>query len=336
MNINNFFYNVKHFIQNNKILTMTLGIAGYYVGKLGSKMVVWLRECFGVAKKTDETGRENLNKQSPITNNRLEEQGTIKGVKPTVKQWDLLTTETNKIAGKISYKDTLSVKHRFSNVLCPEKTAVSKDERFIHANYVGKDLCSKNFVASQAPRSDDFSLFWEIIHDKNFTIMDLTTPEEDIKPYYPGELDQSIQYGNFSVQLQKSKEWKWKYEYQVHDTAEMTKSLPKTITRYHFDTWKDYTEGSLSTLSSLVEKLSRIKNQAIWIHCRAGVGRTGTLITAFILKEKIDKKEISLENLDKALIDLIVQLRQERGTKFVQIESQFELLQKYALSLLNA
>lgn len=72
----------------------------------------------------------------------------------------------------------------------------------------------------------------------------------------------------------------------------------------------------------------------LWIHCRAGVGRTGTLITALLLKEKIESGVIHKQNLDDSLIDLLLQLRHQRGPKFVENKAQLDLLRRYAESLL--
>lgn len=67
-----------------------------------------------------------------------------------------------------------------------------------------------------------------------------------------------------------------------------------------------------------------------WVHCRAGMGRTGTLIVAVILKEKIERGEITPANLRESLLKIVLGLRKHRGSAFVQRSTQLNALVEYA------
>jgi len=78
-------------------------------------------------------------------------------------------------------------------------------------------------------------------------------------------------------------------------------------------------------------------NKIPFFHCRAGVGRTGTVISGLVINElskgKIDKHFFESEQytLNK-LKDIVLTGRKARGPLFVQNASQFQLLAEFVLS----
>ncbi len=224
--------------------------------------------------------------------------------------------------------------HTYADILCPIVTSISKGRQLIHANRVGKDLCDRDLVASQAPAPCDYNLFWQIIYDKNYTIIDLTRPGDNIQPYYPRIVNQPLMYGNLEIKLIAVDEFT--RTYVIRDTLNESKQATKIINRYHFDQWEDFRAVDISTLAGLIDLLcGKFKDNPIWAHCRAGVGRTGTLFAGYILKSLIEKEYLTIENLDDELLNLILELRKDRGPLFVQQQAQLNLLRRYAISLLT-
>lgn len=224
------------------------------------------------------------------------------------------------------------VKHRFSNIPCPKKTAISIAGQYIHANKVGEGIAQRMFVASQAPLLEDYETFWKAIFEVGAIIVDLTTLKDqtdgDVTKYYPDELNKKMQCGSISVKLIEGSDDTYTYQITSTETGSV-----KNVKRYHYADWKDFDAVSLSTLHTLVQKVETLSphiKDLVWVHCRAGVGRTGTLITALILKEKIEGGEINTENLVTSLETIILELRKERGSAFIQQESQLNLLCQYA------
>lgn len=229
--------------------------------------------------------------------------------------------------------------HRFSNIRCPRNTAISVAGRYLHASKVGEGVARRSFIASQAPLAEDSEPFWKAIFESAPTLValvDLTTlkdqTEGGVTQYYPDELNQTVKYGCMSISFLEVRGHT--YTYQITNTET---GAVKTIQRCHYADWKDFGVISVPALHELVqevETLSPDPKDLLWIHCRAGVGRTGSLITALILKEKIARGEITRANLDTSLVDLITTLRKQRGPAFVQQKGQLDLLHQYAESLL--
>jgi protein tyrosine phosphatase len=258
------------------------------------------------------------------------------------KLWNKLSEETAKI--KFDYLNysqdhhNLEVIERFPNVNCPRKTAVKVEGRYLHANVVVGDLTQAHFVASQAPLQVEETLFWKAIFDKEYFIIDLSTLEDQghsllqhrVTKYYPEKKDETKNFGDLSVTL--INEEGFYREYMILDTKT---NISKKITRYHFTEWKDFSALSIGLLNDLINTLNKFAGKPIWFHCRAGVGRTGTLIIAFLLKDMIKNKIINKDNFAEKLIEIIVDLRKKRGALAVQQPPQLELLWNFGKSLLE-
>ena len=247
--------------------------------------------------------------------------------------WSLLKKETKAQQKKLEFLSKNEVPSRFFDIYCPKKTAVSIDGQYLHANNVGEGIITqRSFVASQAPLKDDYEPFWKVVFRDEPIIIDLTTMKEqssgEVTKYYPDELNKTMENGFMMVTLIKKSDYTYIYQIKNNRTG-----VNKEITRFHYVDWGDFSAVPLLALRELVQEVETLSSNSkdlLWIHCRAGVGRTGTLITALVLKEKIGCGEIIKENLDDSLVDIIVNLRKQRGPAFVQKWEQLDLLRQYA------
>lgn len=252
--------------------------------------------------------------------------------------WDRLNRETNSQLKGIKFFSVDKVPHRFpDDVFCPAATSIWAEGRPMHANRVGEGITNRMFIASQAPLVEDYERFWSAAFAHSATIIDLTTKEDETKggvtKYYPDQLGKTVKYGSMLVTLDKMKNNL--FLYKVKDTRI---GVTRDILRYRYDSWMDFTAVNLPTLQQLVKKVKQLApkdNKIVWLHCRAGIGRTGTLIAALILEEKIQSGEITKSNLEDQLVKLIVSLRKQRGPGFVQRKEQLDLLRQFAYSILG-
>jgi protein tyrosine phosphatase len=302
-------------------VTITLACIGY-AGTIFSKSHKQIFNSYNQSKLFSTTTVQNSIKQDIL---------------PITDLWPHLEKKTQAELQRLEFLSIDVPKHRFFDIRCPRKTALAISGRYLHANKVGEGVAERSFVASQAPLLEDYETFWKAILEHNPTIFDLTTIQDQIDggvtKYYPERLNQTIRCGSMLVKLVKVSDRTHTYQMENIQTR-----VVKNIKRFHYADWKDLGAVSLPALHLLVqevETLSPNPKDLLWIHCRAGVGRTGTLITALVLKEKIKSGEIHIGNLDASLVDIIVELRKQRGPVFVQQIGQLDLLRQYADSLLK-
>lgn len=273
---------------------------------------------------------------------------------------------------------------RFPNIRCPKKTAVSVKrevgEEYINANHVGEGFTSMDFIVSQAPLVSDYQKFWEVVFEDRDLIVDLSGTGDRFRgvneyaplnkdPYSNDNTNGSPQtYGDITVTLDEVKqvdlplsdeekkkmiEAKETLPFYMHYTYTLRykdESVePRNVSRIHFAGWADHGVTSMDHLDIFVNLFDIYKKPLI--HCRAGVGRSGVLASARVIKEKlglvadvvkkaVEKGEITEENYRDKISEIVFGLRIQRGVydpinSFVQTDEQFELIHNYTRHLLK-
>lgn len=237
----------------------------------------------------------------------------------------------------------------------------------LDANRVGIGWTSKVIYCGETPLASPGN-FWLISKEAGIkTVFDLTQPAER-QIYYPiphwpndslsyswgtikveneGKPENAIwttdvnEDGTKTYSLEFYPEMEFEnvinkcYKYKVHST-----SLDSNITTmyiYPFHNWRDGMFISVKELSRIVEDAKKAaKLGPIFIHCRAGLGRTGTLATAIIMEELISNGTFKQETFRQDLMRLAIALRLHRCDRFILTRLQLVLLENYGQSLFAA
>lgn len=219
--------------------------------------------------------------------------------------------------------------HRFENVFCPINTAIEYDKSesenetfYIHANRVESPK-GKTFIAAQV--NLQHNKFWKAVLLHTDIIIDLTSGGE-IKAYYP-PVNETLTEKDVSIFCSKQENVDDKFIISTYTVSKEGQS--KEIKRIHYIAWADFNAAGVEDVLKLIALVDQqmTKESVPMVHCRAGVGRTGTFITAYNLMHR--KKENSFEG-EKTLKELILAGRIARGPLYVQSKVQLRLLLEIA------
>jgi len=275
-------------------------------------------------------------------------------------RFKLLESTTDLMLTGIEMAPNFEVDARFYNIPCIHssrpKDRVTQKHRKLHANEV--NLCGLKIICTQAPTPNTYSEFWNTICDLNAMIIDLTNdndrkPESfkgDLKvtalPYYPQEVNEGIERDGITVTLKKIERLSIDPAVQFTCNEYLVKinDLTQSVFRVNFSTWNDFQGIKLIELVGLVECIEKLKEkygEKIYvIHCRAGMGRTGTLSIALAMWKMHQTNTLKAyfntasESIEKTVDQLILLGRVKRGKLFVSSLPQYILLHEYLACLL--
>lgn len=201
----------------------------------------------------------------------------------------------------------------------------------LHANYVKLGISPPIIIAAM-PTPFQRGRFLECIYEQNVgVIYDLTNvndPIDDAQMYYSP--NQTRDGDPFTIEAGRSQGINNEIQhYKIKDTHN---GQTGEFTRVNYYKWPDHGVAPLPHLIELTAEFNEAvhttstKNHQTLLHCRAGVGRSGTLAVASALLD-LHRKNGSVSETN--LVDIIVEGRMQRGPLFVQTPAQLELLVQY-------
>ncbi|KAG5888658.1 hypothetical protein JTB14_014851 [Gonioctena quinquepunctata] len=185
-------------------------------------------------------------------------------------------------------------KNRYKNLIAYDDTRVKLkkirgDEYsdYINANYIdgyGKPRC---YIATQGPKSNTLADFWRMIWQERVrNIVMMANIYEGgklmVEKYWP-DISEDITFENIRVQHVTTDVFA-NFEQRVFYVY--CKKEKRKIEQLHFTSWPNHGvplyPQSLVTFLQRMQKIPYNPQMPILVHCRAGVGRTGTIILSDI------------------------------------------------------
>ncbi|CAD5207107.1 unnamed protein product [Bursaphelenchus okinawaensis] len=209
------------------------------------------------------------------------------------KDMDVKTFNANWEAGRCRYKD----------VPCQEAARVALkwpglQYDFIHANYVPTPKSQKRYICTQGPLDSTVADFWRMViqEETEQVIMLCNCIEKGMDKcaqYWPKDPNQTVQYDGDKITVtnlgngplppddhsvvRTNLMIKWKLE---------GKSNEREIRHYQWVDWPD--RGVPAGLNSVFNLLSTVRGseKPIVVHCSAGIGRTGSIVSIAYIMER--------------------------------------------------
>ncbi|XP_048079095.2 tyrosine-protein phosphatase non-receptor type 3 isoform X10 [Ursus arctos] len=222
-------------------------------------------------------------------------------------------------------------KNRYKDVLPYDTTRVllQGNEDYINASYVNMEIPAANlvnkYIAAQGPLPHTCAQFWQVIWDQKLSlIVMLTTLTErgrtKCHQYWPDPPD-VMEHGHFHIRCQ-SEDCTLAYVFREMLVTNTETGEEHTVTHLQYVAWPDH--GVPDDSSDFLEFVNsvrslRVDGEPVLVHCSAGIGRTGVLVTmetAMCLTER---------NLPVYPLDIVRKMRDQRAM-MVQTSSQYKFV----------
>ncbi|XP_054440523.1 tyrosine-protein phosphatase non-receptor type 3 isoform X2 [Pteronotus mesoamericanus] len=222
-------------------------------------------------------------------------------------------------------------KNRYKDVLPYDTTRVllQGNEDYINASYVNMEIPAANlvnkYIATQGPLPHTCAQFWQVVWDQKLSlIVMLTTLTErgrtKCHQYWPDPPDVA-EHGSFHIRCQ-SEDCTIAYVFREMLVTNTETGEEHTVTHLQYVAWPDH--GVPDDSSDFLEFVNyvrslRVDTEPVLVHCSAGIGRTGVLVTMETAMCLIER------NLPVYPLDIVRKMRDQRAM-MVQTSSQYKFV----------
>ncbi|XP_066547666.1 tyrosine-protein phosphatase non-receptor type 3 isoform X2 [Amia ocellicauda] len=223
-------------------------------------------------------------------------------------------------------------KNRYKDVLPYDVTRVvleGEEDDYLNANHVNMEIPSagivNKYVASQGPLPHTCTHFWQAVWEQNSAlIVMLTTLTErgrtKCHQYWP-DPPEVHEYGRLRVCCH-SEECNVAYVFRELTLTNTETGEERSVTHLQYVAWPDH--GVPDDPSDFLDfvnfvRQKRDKSNPLFVHCSAGIGRTGVLVTMETSMELIEK------NQPVYPLDIVRTMRDQRSM-MVQTASQYRFV----------
>uniref|UniRef100_A0A8C0LCT8 Tyrosine-protein phosphatase non-receptor type n=1 Tax=Canis lupus dingo TaxID=286419 RepID=A0A8C0LCT8_CANLU len=222
-------------------------------------------------------------------------------------------------------------KNRYKDVLPYDTTRVllQGNEDYINASSVNMEIPAANlvnkYIAAQGPLPHTCAQFWQVVWDQKLSlIVMLTTLTErgrtKCHQYWPDPPD-VMEHGNFHIRCQ-SEDCTLAYVFREMLVTNTETGEEHTVTHLQYVAWPDH--GVPDDSSDFLEFVNYVRSlradgEPMLVHCSAGIGRTGVLVTMETAMCLIER------NLPVYPLDIVRKMRDQRAM-MVQTSSQYKFV----------
>ncbi|XP_007950133.1 tyrosine-protein phosphatase non-receptor type 3 [Orycteropus afer afer] len=222
-------------------------------------------------------------------------------------------------------------KNRYKDVLPYDTTRVllQGNEDYINASYVNMEIPAANlvnkYIATQGPLPHTCAQFWQVVWDQKLSlIVMLTTLTErgrtKCHQYWPDPPD-VMEHGSFHIRCQ-SEDCTIAYVFREMLVTNSETGEEHTVNHLQYVAWPDH--GVPDDSSDFLEFVNymrslRVDSEPVLVHCSAGIGRTGVLVTMETAMCLIER------NLPVYPLDIVRKMRDQRAM-MVQTSSQYKFV----------
>ncbi|XGW30376.1 hypothetical protein V3C99_009393 [Haemonchus contortus] len=231
------------------------------------------------------------------------------------------------------------MRNRYRDILPYDRNRVALSQSddnsngYINASFISLTKGRMRFIAAQAPLPATLEEWWKMVDEQKVVLIVMLCKLVEMNKvkcerYWPAEIGQSLLFGCYEITLDEVETYPDdEYLLRRLRMTNQKSGESRVIHQLHYKEWPDHgCPSGESQLINMIEKMAELHEKTdapVLVHCSAGVGRTGTIISVNYIRELI--KSAELESLD--LFDLVMSLRKQRAS-MVQTQDQYQFVHK--------
>ena len=265
-------------------------------------------------------------------------------------EWNkLMEIDAEKSANKDLFPEFIPQLNRFNNTLPYTYNSIKlgkEKKRYINASYIfSGHKGGTNFIATQGPKQETIDDFWTMVYqcDLQVIVMLCKLKENNIEKcakYW------DLKTNNYEIKI-KEKIIN-NQDYIINKLEVKNKSTKEKKNVYHIQylKWPDFgvpEDGKVFDVFREINKKIDLyninpetnKKYTVLVHCTAGVGRTGTFISIYLLeKEIMEQINNKNQNIRFNIFNLVRKLKEMR-VLMVQTKEQYKFIYQFVRYLLE-
>ncbi|XP_071978138.1 tyrosine-protein phosphatase non-receptor type 4 isoform X2 [Engystomops pustulosus] len=223
-------------------------------------------------------------------------------------------------------------KNRYRDISPYDATRVilNGSDDYINANYINMEIPSSSiinrYIACQGPLPNTCSDFWQMTWEQGSAMVVMLTTQVErgrvkCHQYWP-ETTGSSEFGNFKITCH-SEEGNPAYVFREMTLTNLEKEESRPLTQIQYTAWPDH--GVPDDSSDFLDFVCLVRQkrlnceEPVVVHCSAGIGRTGVLITM--------ETAMCLMECNQAVYPLdIVRTMRDQRAMMIQTPSQYRFV----------
>ena len=218
---------------------------------------------------------------------------------------------------------------------------MSNKSQYINASPINIQGKQNYFISTQGPKPETIEDFWTMVYDYNSNIIVMLCKlfegsRKKCENYWEAKMK------SFEIVIEKEETFDM-YLIRTLKLKNLEKKDERIVYQFHFTGWPDHGVPDISNgkvfeifceINKKVDELNKGKDPII-VHCSAGVGRTGTFVSMYLLEKEIMKQINDKCDFIRFNIFNLVRKIKEMRMYMVQAPPQYEFIYSFVKYLLD-
>ena len=218
---------------------------------------------------------------------------------------------------------------------------MSNKSQYINASPINIQGKQNYFISTQGPKPETIEDFWTMVYDYNSNIVVMLCKlleggRKKCENYWEAKMK------SFEIVIEKEETFDM-YLIRTLKLKNLEKKDERIVYQFHFTGWPDHGVPDISNgkvfeifceINKKVDELNKGKDPII-VHCSAGVGRTGTFVSMYLLEKEIMKQINDKFEFIKFNIFNLVRKIKEMRMYMVQTPIQYLFVYLFVKHLLD-